>query len=62
MNISLLHLIAIGWINFISDPIPKKIVTTYVELLIGIILSGSGHVTDAMLEVGHQKHFTTYYK
>jgi len=62
METSILHLIAICWINFIIAPIPKRTVSTYVELLIGAVLSGTGHVTDAMLEVGHQKHFTTYYK
>jgi len=62
MEISFLHLIAICWINFVIAPIPKRAVGTYVELLIGAVLSGTGHVTDAMLEVGHQKHFTTYYK
>jgi hypothetical protein len=62
METTLLHLIAICWINFVIAPIPKRAVSTYVELLIGTVLSGTGHVTDAMLEVGHQKHFTTYYK
>lgn len=62
METSILHLIAICWINFIIAPIPKRAVSTYVELLIGAVLSGTGHVTDAMLEVGNQKHFTTYYK
>jgi hypothetical protein len=62
MEISILHIIAICWINFVITPIPKRAVGTYVELLIGAILSGTGHVTDAMIEVGHIKHFTTYYK
>jgi hypothetical protein len=62
METTLLHLIALCWINFLIAPIPKRAVSTYVELLIGAVLSGTGHVTDAMLEVGHQKHFTTYYK
>ena len=56
-----LHFIAVLWLNFIIAPLPKKVVGTYVELLIGAIISGSGHVTDALLEVGHQKHFSTYY-
>ena len=62
METPLLHLIAICWLNFVIAAIPKRAVSTYVELLIGAVLSGTGHVTDAMLEVGHQKHFTTYYK
>jgi len=62
MEISLLHLVAVCWINFVIVQIPKRAVGTYVELLIGAVLSGTGHVTDALLEVGHLKHFTTYYK
>ena len=62
MEISLLHLVAVCWFNFVITPIPNGAVGTYVELLIGAVLSGTGHVTDALLEVGHQKHFTTYYK
>jgi hypothetical protein len=62
METTALHLIAIGWINCVIAPIPHRAVSTYVELLIGAVLSGTGHVTDAMLAVGHQKHFTTYYK
>lgn len=62
MEITFLHLIAIYWINCVIAAIPKRAISTYTELLIGAILSGTGHVTDAMLEVGHQKHFTTYYK
>lgn len=62
MEASILYLIAICWINFIVAPIPKRAVSIYVELLIGAVLSSTGHITDAMLEVGHQKHFTTYYK
>ena len=49
------------WINFISSALPSRVCSTYVELLIGAIISRSGHVTDALLAVGHQKHFSTYY-
>jgi hypothetical protein len=41
--------------------VPGRVVCTYAELLIGAIISGSGHVTEALLAVGHQKHFSTYY-
>ena len=59
METALLHFIAISWINFVIQPVPIRAVSTYTELLIGAVLSGKGHVTDAMLEVGHCKHFTT---
>lgn len=62
MEVTILHIITICWINFVIAPMPKRAVSTYVELLIGTVLSGTGHVTDALLEVGHHKHFTTYYK
>jgi hypothetical protein len=61
MEMSCLHFIAVLWLNFIIAPLPTRLVGTYVELLIGAIISGSGHITDALLEVGHQKHFSTYY-
>lgn len=49
------------WINFVIIALPVRVRSTYVELLIGAIISGSGHITDALLAVGHQKHFSTYY-
>ncbi len=61
MTASKLHLIAIVWINFVSTAVPIRLIETYIELLIGAICSRSGHVTDALFEVGHQKHFSTYY-
>lgn len=61
MTANKLHLIAVAWINFITRAIPVRLIATYVELLIGAICARSGHVTDALFEVGHQKHFSTYY-
>jgi hypothetical protein len=49
------------WINFIITAVPLRLMATYTELLIGALISGSGHVTDAMFAVGHLKHFSTYY-
>lgn len=49
------------WLNFILQAIPVRLAATYIELLIGAIIPGSGHLTDALLAVGHQKHFSTYY-
>jgi hypothetical protein len=61
MTANKLHFIAVAWINFITVAVPLRLITTYVELLIGAICARSGHVTDALFEVGHQKHFSTYY-
>ena len=49
------------WLNFILQAVPVRLTATYMELLIGAIVSSSGHLTDALLAVGHQKHFSTYY-
>ena len=56
-----LFLIIVLWINFIVTALPKRVIRTYTELLIGAIVSGSGHITQALLAVGHQRHYTTYY-
>lgn len=61
MTTSILHTIIVLWINFILSVIPVRLIGTYAELLIGSMISGSGHVTKALLAVGHQKHFSTYY-
>lgn len=61
MYTTCLYDVLIVWINSIIVALPPRIIATYVELLIGAIISGSGHITDALLEVGHQKNYSTYY-
>ena len=61
MSTSFLHNLLVLWLNFVLLAVPVRVVCTYAELLIGVIISGSGHVTEALLAVGHQKHFSTYY-
>ncbi len=61
MITSLLFEIVLCWINFLVLALPPRVMATYVELLIGAIVSGSGHVSDALFEVGHQKNYSTYY-
>ena len=39
------------WLTFLWQVVPIKLRPTLLELLIGNILSGSGHVTDAILNV-----------
>jgi len=55
------YALVVLWINLIIAALPVRVRSTYVELLIGAIISGSGHITDALFAVGHQKHFSTYY-
>lgn len=61
MSSSSLQALLVLWLNFVLLAVPVRVVCTYAELLIGAIISGSGHVTEALLAVGHQKHFSTYY-
>ncbi len=49
------------WLNFMIQVIPVRLASTYMELLIGILMSRGGHVTDALLAVGHRKKYSTYY-
>ena len=49
------------WINFIIQAVPVRLTATFTELLLGAIIAKSGHITQALLEIGHQKHFSTYY-
>jgi hypothetical protein len=49
------------WINFIIQAVPLRLTATFTELLLGAIIAKSGHVTQALLQIGHQKHFSTYY-
>lgn len=61
MSPSIFHTLIILWLNFMLIPVPVKLMATYAELLIGAIISGSGHITEALFATGHQKHFSTYY-
>lgn len=55
------YLLIVLWINSIVQALPVRVIATYTELLIGAIISKSGHITQALLAVGHQKHFSAYY-
>jgi hypothetical protein len=54
------HLLVL-WLNFIIQAVPARLAATFTELLIGAVLSQSGHITDALYNIGHRKHHTTYY-
>jgi hypothetical protein len=53
--------IFLHWINFIIQAVPVRLAATFTELLLGTIMARSGHITQALLQIGHSKHFTTYY-
>ena len=61
MHDSLPQALIVLWLNFVLQVVPVRLVSTFTELLMGVLISGSGHVTDALFQVGHRKHFTTYY-
>lgn len=61
MQITTLHILLVLWLNFLLAALPPRVVGTYAELLVGAMLSASGHITEALLAVGHKKHFSTYY-
>lgn len=61
MQESLCDVLLVLWLNFIIPAVPVRLASTFAELLIGAVLSHSGHITDALYHVGHRKHHTTYY-
>jgi hypothetical protein len=50
------------WITFLSKVLPPRSIGTFIELLIGAMLTPTGFVTDAYLMVNMRNHWTSYYK
>tara|TARA_B100000508_G_C11448572_1_gene272736 strand:+ start:306 stop:1574 length:1269 start_codon:yes stop_codon:yes gene_type:complete len=50
------------WITFLSKTLPLRSVGTFIELLMGAMLSPSGFVTEAYLMLNMRNHWTSYYK
>lgn len=50
------------WITFLTKILPLRSQGTFVELLIGAMLSPTDFVTDAYLIVNMVNHWTSYYK
>ena len=50
------------WITFLSKTLPPRSVGTFIELLIGAMLTSSGFVTDAYLVLDMTRHWSSYYK
>ena len=50
------------WITFLWQAVPAKLRPTLLELLIGAMICGSGHLTDALLSIRRKCFWNTYYK
>ena len=50
------------WITFLTKALPLRSVGTFIELLIGAMLTPAGFVTEAYLFLDMQRHWTSYYK
>lgn len=50
------------WITFLTRALPPRSIRTFIELLIGAMLTGTGFVTDAYLAVNMTNHWNSYYK
>ncbi|MBT8763763.1 hypothetical protein KFV02_07435 [Desulfohalobiaceae bacterium Ax17] len=50
------------WITTLWTGLPTKLRPTLLELLLGAIISNSGHITDAILAIKPVRTWTTYFK
>lgn len=50
------------WITFLCRALPPRSAGTFVELLIGAMLTPTGFVTEAYLMLDMRNHWTSYYK
>jgi hypothetical protein len=50
------------FITFLTDALPLRSVPTFIELLVGAMLTQHGFVTHAWLAIDPLRHWTTYYK
>ncbi|MCX2783198.1 transposase [Microbulbifer thermotolerans] len=51
-----------NWITFLAQSLPARSVRTFIELLIGAMLTPAGFVTEAYLMLDMRNHWTSYYK
>ena len=49
------------WITFLAHALPLRSVPTFIELVVGALLSQWGWVTAAYLAIAAQRHWTSYY-
>lgn len=50
------------WITFLSEALPPRARSTFIELLIGSLLTRQGFVTESLLAIVPKLHWTAYYK
>ncbi len=50
------------WITFLTKILPPRSIKTFIELLIGAMLTPTGFVTDAYLILDMHNHWNSYYK
>lgn len=50
------------WITFLAQSLPTRSVRTFIELLLGAMLTPAGFVTEAYLMLDMRNHWTSYYK
>ncbi len=50
------------WITFLSETLPPRAKSTFIELLVGSLMTQQGFVTEAMISIDPKRHWTTYYK
>lgn len=50
------------WITFLAGALPVRSMPVLIELVVGVMLSGSGHVTEALQAIEAQRHWTSYYR
>lgn len=50
------------WITFLCKVLPPRSIGTFIELLIGAMLTPTGFVTDAYLMLEMKNHWSSYYK
>ena len=51
-----------NWITFLAKALPLRSTGTFIELLIGAMLTPTGFVTDTYLMLTMRNHWTSYYK
>jgi len=51
-----------GWITFLARALPVRSVPTFIELLIGAMLTQNGFVTGAWLAINPLRSWSAYYK
>lgn len=51
-----------NWITFLAQSLPARSVRTFIELLLGAMLTPAGFVTEAYLMLDMRNHWTSYYK